>query len=640
MPDSPRRSATSLIERVGGAVVGLRREAELLVVSMQTGRHVLLEGPPGSGKSTLLGRLASEVGRGMEFVEGNAELTPGRLIGQFDPAMVLNDGYRSDYFLPGPLVSALRNGSWLYVEEFNRIPEETLNVLLTVLAEGEIHVPRLGRIEAAPGFWLVSAMNPYDAVGTARISQAVADRMCRVAVDYQDETAERDIVTKVCEITGPVAEIAVAVARGTREHPQLRSGSSVRGAIDMTLLATGLADLRETDPVALDVLRDAAVSALSGRVAVDDGSEVSRDDIVLEILANVLKDREDGDTSEPQDDDQPDGGGGDAAGPDNGAGGRPQQGGGDDEPPEWTPPTTRPSARSGRTVSRRELELHHPAFESVTAGAGGVDEVAFEQLLARSPEEALPMLAEMARATDPELRRQARALAGRVFVRAGRSGPPAGRATRRLHWRAGSGEGDLDLERSIERACGRPRLREHIVTREWTGAPRHLTLLVDHSGSMSGDALANAAVAAAAVSMAARGADTCRIFSFADEAQLLFDSRRRADHGEAIQRVLALQGHGRTNLAGALRAAALGWGEAPGPALRDTVVLSDCIETAGAQPGADLTGLGRVHVLNPSDSEDARLAGRRLARLGRGRFESVVTVGSVAPALSRLLGAG
>lgn len=53
------------------------------------------------------------------------------------------------------------------------MPEETLNVLLTVMSEGELNVPRLGRVIAAAGFRLVAAMNSYDAVGTARISAAV-----------------------------------------------------------------------------------------------------------------------------------------------------------------------------------------------------------------------------------------------------------------------------------------------------------------------------------------------------------------------------------------------------------------------------------------------------------------------------------
>ena len=104
-------------------VVGLRREREVLTVALATGRHVVIEGPPGTGKSTLLRAVAGEAGQGVVFVEGNAELTPARLVGQFDPAQVLAGGYRTDYWVDGPLLQAMREGSLLYVEELNRIPE-------------------------------------------------------------------------------------------------------------------------------------------------------------------------------------------------------------------------------------------------------------------------------------------------------------------------------------------------------------------------------------------------------------------------------------------------------------------------------------------------------------------------------------
>ncbi len=178
------------------------------------------------------------------FVEGNAELTPARLVGGFDPALVLEAGYTGATFLEGPLIEALRGGGWLYVEELNRVPEETLNVLVTVLAEGELHVPRLGRIRAGPGFRLVAAMNPFDAIGTARVSQAIADRLCRIAIRYQDEDAERRIVEQVTGRSGEVAELMVALVRASREHVDLRIGASVRAAIDATLLADGLQRLR------------------------------------------------------------------------------------------------------------------------------------------------------------------------------------------------------------------------------------------------------------------------------------------------------------------------------------------------------------------------------------------------------------
>ena len=175
-------------------VVGRQRELELVRAALASGAHILLEGPPGTGKSTLLRQVAASRHAEFVLVEGSAELTPARLVGSFDPALVLEQGYRPENFSDGPLVRAMRDGGLLYVEELNRVPEETINVLLTVMSEGEINVPRLGRVPADESFRLVAAMNPYDSVGTSRLSMALYDRTCRIAVGYQDAEHERQIV--------------------------------------------------------------------------------------------------------------------------------------------------------------------------------------------------------------------------------------------------------------------------------------------------------------------------------------------------------------------------------------------------------------------------------------------------------------
>ncbi len=280
---------TTTLDRVAKHLVGRQREQELVLAAIDAGRHVLIEGPPGTGKSTLLRAIAHELGVGFEFVEGNAELTPARLVGHFDPARVLNEGYDPEVFVDGPLVSALRDGALLYVEELNRVPEETLNVLVTVMSERELHVPRLGRVVAAPGFRLVAAMNPFDAVGTARISGAIYDRVCRLSVGYQNAEEESTIVRRA--VPGADADWVdkvVKLVRLTREHPDLRVGSSVRGALDATAVAASLTALRGLPPSDRRVGLDAVLVALSGRIRVREGTPRTPEEIIVELWDAVF----------------------------------------------------------------------------------------------------------------------------------------------------------------------------------------------------------------------------------------------------------------------------------------------------------------------------------------------------------------
>ena len=124
------------------------------------------------------------------------------------------------------------------------------------------------------------------------------DRLCRLAVDYQDEDAERGIValrTDAAEgdrLPRLIAD-AVAVTRATRVHPDIRQGSSVRGAIDCVLVARQLADLRGiTSDDASDrseaaaypaMMLDAMTVALSGRIHLDEAAETTPEAVLREI---------------------------------------------------------------------------------------------------------------------------------------------------------------------------------------------------------------------------------------------------------------------------------------------------------------------------------------------------------------------
>jgi MoxR-like ATPase len=294
--------------RITSRVVGRRRELELILAVVSAGRDLVLEGPPGTSKSTLLRAITEEWGIPLVFVEGNADLTPAKLIGHHNPARVLREDYSTDNFVDGPLLEAMRVGGFLYIEEFNRAPEDTLNTLLAAMAEREVSVPRVGRIAARSTFRVIASMNPFDNVGTTRISTSVHDRLCRLSLTYQDEESERGIVALRADLApsglppGVATELiadAVALTRATRQHPLVRQGSSVRGAIDVTLVAGELLSLRGvrevgSGPVLDDQARqayavtvfDAMVVALSGRIHLDETADLSPEAVLRQLWEN------------------------------------------------------------------------------------------------------------------------------------------------------------------------------------------------------------------------------------------------------------------------------------------------------------------------------------------------------------------
>lgn len=280
--------------RVAAHLVGRERELTLTLAAIAAGRDIILEGPPGTSKSTLLRAITAEWGISLVFVEGNADLTPAKLVGHHNPARVLREDYSPDNFVDGPLLQAMREGGFLYIEEFNRAPEDTVNTLLTAMAERQVAVPRAGRITAKPTFRVIASMNPYDNVGTTRLSTSVHDRLCRLAIGYQDSEAERGIVKLRAPLPGlppglypRLVADAVTVTRATREHPDVRQGSSVRGAIDLTLVAGQLLELRGvTEPDHRQypgIVFDAMVVALSGRIFLDETVEVSPEQVLRQI---------------------------------------------------------------------------------------------------------------------------------------------------------------------------------------------------------------------------------------------------------------------------------------------------------------------------------------------------------------------
>ena len=618
-------------EQVTAKVVGREREIELLLVAVEAGRDLVVEGPPGTSKTTLLKAITDAWGIPLILVEGNAELTPGRLLGHHDPARVLTDGYGADTFEPGPLVQAMSGGGFLYLEEMNRAPEDTLNVLLSAIADRRVTIPRVGTIEALPSFRLIGSMNPFDNVGTTRLSVSIKDRLNRLTIGYQDAAAEREIVRRRSrersgsDLDPGVIADAVALTRATRAHDGIRQGSSVRGAIDLALMAAGLCSTRGIGPDDVEAYREAIwetmAIALSGRISLDHACEVDEYAVLREIWEDhfILADRiaaGDGETIEL---------------------------------PE--PPVVRreadPRDRAQRPFKLKPKPLdaeptlssngHGPALAADDDRAGGAprrpgstsftDESG--QLDDEEGEQPGPNLAVL---------RRAREIAAMLAVRppAPRRRPPRG-SGEILGLPYSGASGELDLDRTMEvLAERRPLASEEIIVRERRRTRREIVLAVDVSGSMSGDRLLTAAATVGALS-ATLAVGELSVIAFWSDASLLLSLGDHIPSERLIDAMLDLEAAGLTNVAFPLEVALEQFGGGTTAAEQRVLLLSDCVHNAGPDPREPAASLPRLDVLFDVEGERDSALAADLARLGRGLVRPIRGHRDVAPALSSIL---
>ncbi|MCY3413037.1 MAG: MoxR family ATPase [Candidatus Heimdallarchaeota archaeon] len=267
-------------------IVGRKRELEMLLATLMSGEHILLEGAPGTSKSTLLRFITSALKVPFYQIEGSADLTPSKLIGTFNPNLVLEKGFKQEFFEKGPLSEAMENGGILYIDELNRAAPDATNTLIRAMEEQELIIPRFGRVEAKQGFRVVAAMNPFDDTGVTRISRALFDRLCRIKMDYQSLEEEIAIVKdEIDDVPESIITMGARIARATRFDDRLRQGASVRGAIDFAKIAPTLALIRGAYTV--ESLLDAAQTAFSGKIWLENPNQ-SEEEIVMQIVETVL----------------------------------------------------------------------------------------------------------------------------------------------------------------------------------------------------------------------------------------------------------------------------------------------------------------------------------------------------------------
>jgi Mg-chelatase subunit ChlD len=273
----------------------------------------------------------------------------------------------------------------------------------------------------------------------------------------------------------------------------------------------------------------------------------------------------------------------------------------------------------------------------VSPELGKLDEQAFDEALADDPDEALALLADLTGATDAKLRELARRLAGRIVVDLARRGRPRSSGIGRLtRLPFAPDRGDLDLDTSLE-PVGLARRARHapdpadLAVRGWARPATALCLAVDRSGSMGGERLATAAVAAAAVAWRAPADHS--VVAFAADVVVAKSQDVPRPPARVVDMLLALRGHGTTDLALGLRTAGSQLSRSRA-ARKVTILLSDCRATVAGDVEGAAGALDELLIVAPAgDRADADL----LASSVGATVVEVAGPGDIPAALARLL---
>ncbi|MEY3641265.1 MAG: hypothetical protein RLZZ199_1070 [Actinomycetota bacterium] len=239
---------------------------------------------------------------------------------------------------------------------------------------------------------------------------------------------------------------------------------------------------------------------------------------------------------------------------------------------------------------------------------GELDEAAIDEAMRDNPDDTLSMIADLTAATDPKLRDAAKQVAGRLILDLAGSTKRQRRGIGRIVTQPFRGEGDIDIDASVEAFEGsKPRRRvrvEELRARTWSKRDTALCLVVDRSGSMGGKPLATSALAAAAVAL--REPDDYSVLAFGRDVIVAKSQDVRRPGADVVNSVLTLRGFGTTDLAGALRAAAEQLSRSRA-ARKVVVLLSDCRATETGDVEAAARAVDELCIVAPEgDDAEAR----------------------------------
>lgn len=159
-----------------------------MLITLLSGGHLLVEGPPGLAKTKAIKVLSSLLEGQFHRIQFTPDLLPSDITG--------TDIYRPETgefeFQAGPIFNNL-----VLADEINRAPAKVQAALLEAMGEGQVSVGKR-TLPMEKFFMVMATQNPLEQEGTYPLPEAQLDRfMMHVNIDYPDAESERKILDLV-----------------------------------------------------------------------------------------------------------------------------------------------------------------------------------------------------------------------------------------------------------------------------------------------------------------------------------------------------------------------------------------------------------------------------------------------------------